>query len=65
MTPTKTNKPKGISFIDGLQLLFIALKLTDFIAWSWFLVLLPHIIKHTVAVCISITEERQRQKNSK
>ena len=28
-------------FIDGLQLVFITLKLTNFINWSWWLVLLP------------------------
>jgi hypothetical protein len=28
-------------FIDWLQLVFITLKLTNFINWSWWLVLLP------------------------
>lgn len=31
----------GIGFFGGLTLLFIALKLTGFIAWSWFWVLSP------------------------
>lgn len=30
-----------ISFLPALALLFIALKLTNVIAWSWWLVLLP------------------------
>jgi hypothetical protein len=30
-----------MNFLEGLALLFIALKLTNFIAWSWCLVLLP------------------------
>lgn len=30
-----------MSFIDGLQLVLITLKLTNFINWSWWLVLLP------------------------
>jgi len=31
----------GFSFMEWLTLLFIALKLTHFIDWSWWLVLLP------------------------
>ena len=31
----------GISFIGGLQLLFIALKIIGKINWSWLLVLAP------------------------
>ena len=30
-----------MTLIDWLQLLFIALKFTGYIAWSWWLVLLP------------------------
>jgi len=30
-----------MSYLSGLQLLFIGLKLTNFIAWSWWLVMLP------------------------
>lgn len=32
-----------MNFLPALQLLFIALKLTKFIDWSWWLVLLPTI----------------------
>ena len=35
---------KQNQFLPALQLLFIALKLTKFIDWSWWLVLLPTII---------------------
>lgn len=31
----------GISFMGLLAILFIGLKLTNFITWSWWLVLLP------------------------
>lgn len=31
----------GIGFLSLLGILFIGLKLTGFIAWSWWLVLLP------------------------
>lgn len=34
-------KQRGISFLDLLGLLFIGLKLTEVIDWSWWLVLLP------------------------
>lgn len=34
----------GISFVGLLQILFIGLKLTNFIAWPWWQVLLPMII---------------------
>lgn len=33
-----------MNFIPALQLIFITLKLTKFIAWSWWLVLLPTIL---------------------
>ena len=33
-----------MNFLPALQLLFIALKLTKFIDWSWWLVLLPTIL---------------------
>ncbi len=32
---------KGFTFIDGLQLLFIGLKLSGHIDWCWGLVMLP------------------------
>jgi hypothetical protein len=34
-----------MNFLPALQLLFVALKLTKFIDWSWWLVLLPTIIQ--------------------
>ena len=33
-----------MNFIPALQLIFITLKLTKFIDWSWWLVLLPTIL---------------------
>ena len=33
-----------MNFLPALQLLFVALKLTKFIDWSWWLVLLPTIL---------------------
>jgi len=35
------NNDDGIGFVGGLQIAFIALKLTNIINWSWFWVLSP------------------------
>ena len=39
-----TTLSSGFSFFDGLQLLFIGLKLTGFITWSWWLVASPFLV---------------------
>jgi len=39
-----SSKSGGIGFVGLLQVLFIGLKLTNFIAWPWWQVLLPGII---------------------
>lgn len=52
-------------FLDHLTLLFIALKLTGYIDWSWFFVLLPMIASGTagflVAFSASYKKARQRR----
>ncbi len=35
---------RGFNFIDGLQLLFIGLKLRGDIDWSWWTVFIPFIV---------------------
>ncbi|AWD93332.1 hypothetical protein AB9_095 [Acinetobacter phage vB_AbaM_B9] len=48
---TKTEvKNYGIGFLPLLTIVFIALKLTGYIAWSWWLVLLPMIIQVGIGV---------------
>jgi hypothetical protein len=42
-----------IGILDLLTILFIALKLTSVIDWSWFLVLLPFIFKY-ISIVITI-----------
>ena len=37
----ENSKSSGVGFFGWLTLLFIALKLTNFIDWSWWVVLLP------------------------
>jgi fatty acid desaturase len=41
---TKVVSSGGMGFLGWLTILFIALKLTGFITWSWFWVLFPMII---------------------
>lgn len=38
---TSSSSSGGIGFVGLLTILFIALKLTGYIAWSWWLVLSP------------------------
>lgn len=38
---TQTNTNCGVGFINLLAILFICLKLTNYIEWSWWLVLMP------------------------
>lgn len=40
----RENKQGGVGFLGLLQLLFIGLKLTDAIDWSWWWVLSPTLI---------------------
>lgn len=41
MSNTTTQKSGGIGFFGLLTILFIGLKLMNYIDWSWYLVLLP------------------------
>lgn len=53
---TKTEvKYRGIGFLPLLTLIFITLKLTGYITWSWWLVLLPMIVPLTILfICLLI-----------
>lgn len=43
---TKTEvRYRGIGFLPLLTLIFITLKLTGYITWSWWLVLLPLLVQ--------------------
>ena len=44
----------GVDFIDALTLLFIGLKLTGTIDWSWWWVLSPMWISLAVAIVLAI-----------
>jgi len=44
----------GISFWGLLQILFIGLKLTNYVAWPWWQVMLPTIISLSLFVIVLI-----------
>jgi len=41
-------------FFPLLQVLFIALKLTGVIAWSWWIVLIPAILHVVILIAVSV-----------
>lgn len=56
---SQSNKNNGIGFVGLLTILFIGLKLTNYIQWSWFWVLSPiwiaiGLIISLVAVAIAV-----------
>ena len=44
----RTKEQSGVDILDILQIIFVVLKLTGLIAWSWWLVLIPLFIKALV-----------------
>jgi heme/copper-type cytochrome/quinol oxidase subunit 2 len=48
----KSNGGGGIGFVGLLQVLFIGLKLTKHIDWSWFWVLAPMWISVSIALIV-------------
>jgi hypothetical protein len=49
------NTSGGLTFIGGLQLLLIGLKLTSTITWPWWQVLLPFFVDGVLAAFIFVT----------
>lgn len=47
-----SNTGGGIGFVGLLTILFVGLKLTDVISWSWWWVLSPVWITAVFAVCL-------------
>lgn len=69
MTDKKTTVHAGPSFASLLAILFIALKLTGVITWSWWWVLSPIWIGFTllctvifVMVCLMMAAEKRKNK---
>lgn len=55
-------KPTGITFPTALTLLFIYLKLTDQIDWSWWFVLMPFYVGAFLRAIIDQIEKRKIEK---
>jgi len=47
----------NIGFADVLTIVFIILKLTEYIDWSWFWVLSPILIEFVIIFILKIIEE--------
>lgn len=70
MTESKSSSG-GIGFFGVLQIVFITLKVTGLVTWSWWLVFLPTCIPLGIAIVaialyigIIAYEKRQKNKNS-
>ncbi len=50
----KTVATSGVGFVGLLQILFIALKLTNVIDWKWIWVLLPLILEFGLSIVVMI-----------
>ena len=48
----ENNSSQGIGFVGVLTIVFIVLKLTEFIAWSWWWVLSPVLISTGLVVVV-------------
>jgi hypothetical protein len=54
MSTSSSNSSGGVGFVGMLTILFVGLKLTGFIAWSWVWVLSPIWIVATCVVMLSL-----------
>lgn len=54
MAESKVTVNGGTSFIGLLTIVFIVLKLTGVISWSWWLVLLPTLIPTGIVLLLAI-----------
>ena len=57
----QSNTSGGITFIDGLQLLLIGLKLGSIITWSWWQVLLPFFVVEGALIFVALTVWKSRR----
>ena len=48
----EVRSPRGINFVEGMQLMLIGLKLAGFIDWSWYVVLSPLIVEGVLALVL-------------
>lgn len=52
MSQSSSSSSGGIDFFGLLTIVFIALKLTGYIAWSWWWVLAPLWVSFALAICV-------------
>lgn len=52
MNKEKSSSNGGVGFLGLLAILFIGLKLTGYITWSWWLVLLPILIPLALVILV-------------
>lgn len=52
MSSSSSSSSGGVGFVGLLQILFIGLKLTNHITWSWWWVLSPLWISFSIAIAI-------------
>ena len=45
----------GISFLSALAILFIGLKITNYVAWSWIMVLSPLWISLAIGIFVGLS----------
>lgn len=48
----EVRSPRGITFVEGMQIMLIGLKLAGFIDWSWYVVLSPLIVEGVLALVL-------------
>lgn len=53
MTSSSSSSSGGIGFLGLLTVLFIALKLTGFIGWSWWYVLMPLWLPASIGLAVA------------
>jgi len=56
MSNKSDSKSDGASFFSLLTLIFITLKLTNYIDWSWFWVLSPVLVPISILIAIVLLE---------
>jgi hypothetical protein len=65
LTTKELDRVLFVSFLYALTLLFIALKLTSFIAWNWLLILSPILVPAAIGFAINFVRGFKKAYNSK
>lgn len=49
---SEASRHGGVTFLELLLLLFVALKLTGYVTWSWWIVMMPLLVPLAVVVVV-------------